>query len=66
MPEVIWTGEIFHDGQYRDGRAVLRDDPHVVFEYFYRPDAMNEPIWKRVDFAPQEFLIAAAKALSKK
>ena len=69
MPKVIWTGQVFYDGQNRTGRVVRDDDQgDLVFEVEWGHAAMGETIWKRSEEvrtqAPfREFLIAAGNLM---
>ena len=67
MPEVVWTGEVFYDGQKRIGRVVRCPDTggDLVFEVVWGEDAMMQTIWKRSqEGAFREFLIHCGNILA--
>ncbi len=67
MPEIIWTGEVFYDGQKRQGRVVRCSDSDGVltFEVAWGQDAMLQTIWKRSqEVAFREFLIHCGNVLA--
>lgn len=68
MPHVIWTGEVFYDGQKRMGRVVRCPDDggDLVFEVdLGHHDAMMQTIWKRSEEgAFREFLIHCGNVLA--
>lgn len=59
-PTVIWAGDVFDDGQRRDGRVVrCPPDGDLVFEVNHGHAAMSEVIWHRRVDPFFEFLRAA-------
>lgn len=63
-PTVIWAGEVFDDGQRRDGRVVrCPPDGDLVFEVNHGQAAMSEPIWRRRPEPFFEFLRAAGSLM---
>ncbi len=61
MRKVIWTGEVFYDGQSRKGRVVraAEEGGDLAFEVEWGHAAMGEPIWKHSQEPFREFLVAA-------
>ena len=66
MPEIIWAGEVFLDGQNRNGRVVRCPDTggDLAFEVEWGHDAMMQKIWKHnEEGAFREFLIHCGNVL---
>jgi hypothetical protein len=65
MPEIIWSGRVFYDGQYREGRVVRTPEKgDLACEIDSGHDAMLQTVWRRSeDGVFREFLVHCGNIL---